>query len=443
MNSLHNATEPGHSVASEPSEKVDGRAGEVRRAVGAAPSAGSPNELDTRPLRILMVIQRYPPELGGTETQAARLSAALRARGLDVEVMTLALPGQPAVRYDEFGTKVHAVGPLAPRSLRTAWLVNASLRSMLAQRVREKLLHLQPFDVLHFHLLNSHAFVGAPIARLLGFGTVVKIAGSGPEGDVRRHSDSPWRAFRFDYLKRTVDRFIALNPETRQELAAAGVPETRIAPIPNGLDTQLYAPVSSAEKQALRARLGWPDGPIVLFTGTFRPIKRLDVLVEGFARALKQAPDATLVLVGEGEKEAELRALLAANGAASRVIFYGPQKAAVVRECLQAADVFSLVSDAEGISNSLLEAMAVALPSLVTDNVGNSTLIDDNVHGRVIPVGGIDACGQALVPLLTDAALRARLGSQARARVMEGYAMDAIAATYEALYRQILRERAL
>lgn len=392
-------------------------------------------------LRILMVIQRYPPELGGTETQASRLSAALRARGQDVEVMTLALPGQPAVRYDEFGTKVHAVGPFAPKALRTAWLVHATLRSILAQRVREATQRLQPFDILHFHLLNSHAFVGAPIADLLGFGTVVKIAGSGPEGDVRRHSDSPWRAFRFDYLKRTVDRFVALNPETLEELRAAGVPDARIAPIPNGLDARTYAPVPAEEKRQLRQKLGWPEGPVVLFTGTFRPIKRLDVLMEGLARALKTVPDATLVLVGNGEKEAELRAQIERLDIAHRVMFYGPQKTETVRQCLQAADVFSLVSDAEGISNSLLEAMAVGLPSVVTANVGNSTLITHEQHGLVIPVGDGEACGQALARLLPDAALREKVGTNARARVLETYDMNAIAASYESLYRTILQER--
>lgn len=387
-----------------------------------------------RPLSILMVIQRYPPLMGGAEMQASRLSKSLRKRGHRVEVLTIACQDLPRRWTDPDGTPVRSTGHHTPVSLRTLGLVIELVRVMVQEGKK--------FDVIHFHLLNSHAFLGTPVAWLLGLKTVVKIAGSGPQGDVRRLSDSKQHAWRFRYLRHTVNRFIALNPEAMQELIEAGVEKARIARVPNGLDTDLFRPVDATEKAVLRRKLGISSGPVVVFTGCFRQIKRVPLLVDAFASAHRACPEASLILVGEGEEEPLIRERITAHGLEASVQITGGLSSLEVLSYLQAADIHALISDSEGLSNALLEAMAVGLAPLVSAVPGNIAVIDDGVQGVHVQPGDVESMAQGLTRLLRDADLRTRLGQQARARVVARYAMSSIAAQYEQLYRDMLMESA-
>ena len=130
-----------------------------------------------------------------------------------------------------------------------------------------------------------------------------------------------------------------------------------------------------------------------------------------------------------------LAAGLRLNGA---VRLTGRQTGAEVRDWLQASDVFALVSSNEGLACSLLEAMSVGLPSVVSDIPANIQLVETEVHGLHAALCSTNSIAGALHRLLLDAPLRARMGAAARQRVLAGYSIDKIMDRYEALFSETL-----
>jgi glycosyltransferase involved in cell wall biosynthesis len=105
---------------------------------------------------------------------------------------------------------------------------------------------------------------------------------------------------------------------------------------------------------------------------------------------------------------------------------------------LQASDVFALLSSNEGLPCSLLEAMSVGLPSVVSDIPANVQLVETEVHGLHAALGSTNSIAAALKRLLLDAPLRARMGAAARQRVLAGYSIDKVMERYETLFSETL-----
>jgi glycosyltransferase involved in cell wall biosynthesis len=141
-------------------------------------------------------------------------------------------------------------------------------------------------------------------------------------------------------------------------------------------------------------------------------------------------PDALLLLLGVGEEEEALK-----QAAGDGVRFAG--RIEEVAPYLQASELFVLPSATEGLSNAQLEAMAAGVPALVTEVGGASDLIQHGQSGWLIPPDDLPALRAALLTLLGDEGLRARLGAQGRERVAGDYALPVIADRLRALYRRL------
>jgi glycosyltransferase involved in cell wall biosynthesis len=230
-----------------------------------------------------------------------------------------------------------------------------------------------------------------------------------------------------------------LNPGMAEEATAAGLDPDRLLWMPNPVDTDEFAPCSPERRRELRARFGIePSAPAIIFTGRLAPEKELPSLIRAFAAVRRDVPDATLVLVGDGPVRSQLEMLAAGLSLADAVRFTGRQTGAEVREWLQASDVFALVSSNEGLPCSLLEAMSVGLPSVISDIPANVQLVENEVHGLDAALGSPDHIAGALNRLLGDAPLRARLGAAARQRVLAGYSIDQVVDRYETLFSETL-----
>jgi glycosyltransferase involved in cell wall biosynthesis len=145
-----------------------------------------------------------------------------------------------------------------------------------------------------------------------------------------------------------------------------------------------------------------------------------------------------LILVGDGEERDRLASKAGELGIADHVHFAG--RIDDPAEYLRAADAFVLPSVAEGMSNSLLEAMATALPCLASRIGGNTDLIDHGHDGMLIPPGDRSAWGSALAQVVEDCGLARRLGDSARAKIEERFALPVVVDRYVDLYRRLLAE---
>jgi sugar transferase (PEP-CTERM/EpsH1 system associated) len=258
-----------------------------------------------------------------------------------------------------------------------------------------------------------------------------------PHGTSRRHI----------WMRRVYRPFTQHQIALGQELASytrdkIGVAPERLHAIYNGVDTTRFAPAAGGRRQPIE---GSPfNDPALWLLGTvgrMLTVKAQPLLVQAFVLALQQQPGlrdrARLLLVGDGPLRAECEALLRAAGMSELAWFAGER--ADVPELMRGLDAFVLPSLAEGISNTILEAMASGLPVLATRVGANAELVQHGSTGVVVNAGDVPALAQGIVELATDAPAAAALGAAGRGRVERRFSLRAMIAAYEAVYLRALR----
>lgn len=205
-----------------------------------------------------------------------------------------------------------------------------------------------------------------------------------------------------------------------------GVPAQCIHVILNAVPDTGLATVARAD---LRRELGLPqDRPLLVSIGRLTAVKGFDVAI----RALADVPDATLVIVGEGEQRAVLDELAAPYG--DRVRFVGRQPQETALRYLRAADVFVLSSHTEGLSHVLLEAITVGTPAVATRVGGNPEILTDGVNGLLVPPDNPPVLAASINYLLADPAYAAKLAEAGRRRSVD-FSWDMVVQRTESLLK--------
>ena len=175
-------------------------------------------------------------------------------------------------------------------------------------------------------------------------------------------------------------------------------------------------------------------GKHLLFVGRLAAVKGVLVLLRAFCEVLKEHPDATLTLIGDGGERAKVEALAHELGLGEAVRFAGYCSQNEVAEALGQADLFVLPSFAEGVPVVLMEAMAARLPVVATRIAGIPELVEEGTAGLLAPPGDTLALARAMSDLLADPDLRRRMGEAGRARVTAEFDLHKEAARLEALF---------
>ncbi len=320
------------------------------------------------PVRVCYVVSFFHPFASGAERQALAQGKELVRRGHVVHVVTRAVPGYPIDDEEYEGIFIHrwiktaSSGPLFGLSFLAG--VIGALRRLKAE-----------LDVIHTHQALWEA-VATGLARpfLSGKPTLVQPASAGYYGE----ADELNRTRGAGLLRRAILKntgFAAISAEIERQWLDLGVGERRMVRMASGVDTQQFHPGRSSVEAELLPR------PRVMFTGRLHPQKNLPLLLSAWTEIVRSSP-ANLILIGPGPDRRQLTELAGSMGIADRVQFVGAVDNPA--DYLRAADVFVLPSVAEGMSNSLLEAMATALPCVVSGIGGNTDLVGDGVTGRLV-----------------------------------------------------------
>jgi rhamnosyl/mannosyltransferase len=210
----------------------------------------------------------------------------------------------------------------------------------------------------------------------------------------------------------------------------------RVAVIPFGIDVERFRS-ANVSTTAIRAVREAAEGPRVLFVGRLVYYKGVDVLLEAMASlAARAQKPGTLLVIGEGPLEPELRARATALGISNQVRLLGRVPDADLPAYYRAADVFVLPSVArtEAFGVVQVEAMASGVPVVSTNlPTGVPWVNQDGITGLVVPPGDSRALADALGRLLDDPALRARLGEAAAARAALRFSRDRMVADFRAV----------
>ena len=357
---------------------------------------------------------------GGAEQQVRALALAFRRRGWRVGVISM-LPLEPL--FSELRSEDIAVASLG--MTRGIPDPRAYIRlARILQRWRP--------DIVHCHMV--HANLLGRLSRLIVPRPVLV-------STMHNEDEGPqWRYWAYRLTDRLGDVTTTVSLGAVEEAVRRGAaPRSRIRLIPNGIDLAAFHPDAGVRKTT-RQELDVADRFMWLAVGRLTAAKAYHDMFAAFRRVLDADSRATLLIAGEGELEAELRATVEASGMSREIRLLGvrPDIAAL----MQAADGFVMSSAWEGLPIVLLEASASGLPVVATDVGGSHDAIADGLTGYITPPGDPVALAGAMESVMAmPADARAAMGAAGREHVANAFELESIVDTWQALYDDLLAAR--
>jgi glycosyltransferase involved in cell wall biosynthesis len=384
---------------------------------------------------IVFVVPDYEPTLGGTTRQTRNQARELHARGYDVLVLTQRLQAHWPRSEVRDGIRLRRLGPSGRTSLRMKLLVLAV--AWWLRRHRDEIAVVNA--IMYPDFVVSAALAG------LAERTVMCWAGLGDATDTLGRSGAlraPLRAIRRRALMRGAQ--VALTPALADELDGLGLSRD-VNVIPTPVDIEAFQPPPGEQREQARRDLGVRDDELVIaYTGHLRALKRVERLVEAFRLLVESGRPARLLLVGSprqdlADQPVALTQQLERLPRRDLAIVTGA--VADVRPYLYAADAFVLPSDREGLSNSVLEALATGLPVVAPASAAGDQVLDDTC-GIVPDSNDPEELFAALTELANDTDYRRRLAKGARLAA-ERFALDRVVNEYEGMYARLRRSESV
>jgi len=272
---------------------------------------------------------------------------------------------------------------------------------------------------------------------------------------VRVHGEHGWdtadldgSSSRLRWVRRAyspfVTGYVALSQHLEEYLEQrVGIRQEHITQLYNGADTAQFVPRASSSARVADCPFRDADLWLVGTVGRMQAVKDPLNLARAFARAIERDPPARarlrLVMVGDGPLRPEVERLL--TGAGLRELAWLPGERSDVPEIMRSLDCFVLPSLAEGISNTILEAMASALTVIATRVGGNAELVEEGLTGRLVPPADSEALATRILDYLHHPDVLRRHGKAGRNRVERRFSLDRMVADYDRLYRRLLQRR--
>ncbi len=369
----------------------------------------------------MMIILRFRPVASGAELQAERLACKLAGLGFPMKVLT-ERKDPTSLPYEVFqGIEI----------FRSDFPIPYWFNRDAVPTLRYLIKKLHTFDILHNHQMFGHAVVSTLVAKWLGKKNVIKLACAGTFGDLEVFSRFPYAKWGLQVL-RLADAYVAVSREIEAELLHYGFDPERIHRIPNGVD----------HKEFSRTR-PFPANPRRRFIllGRRTPQKGIDSALKAVKILADKglADSLELNLYGWDYSEWDYRQM-ARDLEVDRYVRFLPFEKDIL-EVYQEAYCLLLPSEGEGLSNVLLEAMALEMPVIASQVSGTVEVVDHQKDGLLVPPGSPEALARAMEVVLTKPELAFDWGRQARLKVQEYYSLEAVAQQYAQLYEFVMNHK--
>ncbi len=359
---------------------------------------------------VLILINNFPPAIGGAEKQAAMLAEYFAGSGFEVHIVFRENEGL-RLELSPAGVFLHRVRTDSGFFAALKYLIHGIA---VAAKYRKSYSAVLAFQ------LSSTAIGAVVVGRLLRKYSIVRFASAGKRGDIALSSSTLAGRLKLQIVRRYSDKFIALSQAMKEEMVLNGFPGSRIDVIANTVSTSEYFPASGEEKKLLKKELYINSQIVVIYMGRLASGKGLFMLLEAWK--LAQTSGAVLLIVGEGEERKALAEKAVCLEIAGNVIFTGPKKN--IADYLRCSDIFVRFSESEGISNSLLEAMSTGLCCIASDVPGNNEVIESGRDGFLVSYGNTTGLSKCLASLIVDSKLRKMIGLSAREKIINSYSQE-------------------
>jgi glycosyltransferase involved in cell wall biosynthesis len=382
--------------------------------------------LPLKEMRICMFSYYFPPQYSGAALQAISLAKKLKARGVETAFLTANHDNLPAT--DEIdGFTVYRVS-----EKRGKYGEALLWRNMWRLLRREK----TDFDIIHSHgayLRNS--FIGL-LSRVLRKKSIVKVSLADNDLHGLGKGKSGWLHKKFITM---IDRYVSISKEITDELMRYGFARGKIWEIPNGVDTERFAPVNEG-KTLLRKKYGLPEESLMLlYVGVVDERKNVKWLIEEWERLSPNYPGFLVVVgpVSREDRDLSLYKSLKDYENTLRGKLFMIQYTDWIEDFYRMADMFILPSMNEGMPNVILEAMSTGLPCLANKVSGAEDIINGE-NGLLFDIRVPHTFVKNL-QRLKDKSERSKIGSKARQTILNKYSLDYVADQYIELYKEMLK----
>ncbi len=386
-----------------------------------------------KPLRCVLVTRRFWPLVGGAEIVMANLGAKFQQRDISCQIVTAQWQTNWPTEF------VHREVPVV-RLRNPKQRIWGTFRylSSLARWLKE---HANEIDIVYVSMLKHDAYTATKICQQLGIPVVLRAEGGGDTGDCAWQTTA---RFGLSIRRRckTAAAVIAPSRAVADELREAGYPTDKLHLIPNGValpanpatDSQQLARQALAE--ANHDLVATPEESVVVYTGRLDRNKGLYDLINAWPEVTKRSPRCHLWLVGEGPDRDKLFQQIKDLDLQGQVVLPGAFDD--VEEVLRAANLFVLPSYFEGLSISLMEAMAHQVPVIASNIAGNNDLIQSGTNGRLVPAGDVAALSQAIQEALANPDQLKRWATAAHETIEKNYSLSSMVDAHLKLFKQLV-----
>lgn len=378
-------------------------------------------------MKIVIGADTYPPDVNGAANFSQRLARGLAARGHEVHVLCASATGPQLIEHDG-DVVVHRIKSWSYRKYETLrfaipWLVGSEAQRLIAD--------VQP-DVVH---IQCHLLIGRGLAKAAQKAGIPYIATNHfmPENVL---GYAPFPHWFKPYVGRWTWRDLAsvygsadliTAPTARAVQLLTDATGLYAEPVSCGIDSDRYW--QAAQRVAGEVR----NEPTILFVGRLDPEKRIDELIQAYAR-LSIGSGARLEIVGDGEQRQALEQLAVDQGVRHRVDFRGKISDAELLEAYGRAAVFCMPGIAELQSLVTLEAMSAGKPVVAANAMALPHLVQSGHNGWLYTPGDVGELAMRLSALITDPELCQRMGRHSRELVTR-HALGATLDRFEGIYR--------
>lgn len=417
-------------------------------------------------IRIWALFRYYCPNFSGAAIQGRRVLSRLTNQGFSVVILAAAdhaasrLAGQ---ELEQDGLVIRYLPVVRRRDwsifarIQLVWKLMTSLNALisgLTLSLRSAWVLWREGgrgDIVQLYSCNVFSFLVVWLTRARGMHPVIRLSLVRSDDEVSFQGKGPGilRMLSLEAFRKA-EAVISISRALTNSCHCSRTDPDKIVLIANGVDLDVFHPLSTPERAKLREALGLqPEQHYIVFVGSAKRRKGIDVLIRAFVRVAQQISDVELLIIGPSELGdrarhstarrqlvAELKQELDHSGFSSRVHWIG--RVDNVHEYLQAADIFCFPTRREGLPTAVIEAMAVGLPVVAARLEGVTTdLIRSEEEGILIDGYDPNDYADALLRLLNDSTTARVMGHCARVRAETEFSLELAVQRYAELYREL------